>query len=535
MFLAQPAAHAQATDLSARLPGDTVLYLYWRGEDSLRPGNRNAIISLWNDPGFQPVRRMILRNLVDAAARDPRLARTSPREIEELLADPFVFGIRLAGGGAKPSAHGFLVLRAEGKPGQDLRAELQGGSGKKTSVRFTSSGLLLASGDPSTLHELARQFGGSGRSAVKPLSTLAAYQEARAEIAGRPSLEFFLRVPAISALGPEATPQFNTGAFLQALHLERVHLLCGSIDLNAPAALVHFSVLGDTSPGSLFDLFGTSATSFQTLRAAPAGASISVYRLNVGALLSLFTGAFSAAVGQNRAARLNLISALLSQTVVPALGGEYAAIWRPTAGGNGARLFAMTVHPEPARSLFSGTLAPFFVPAGRDGEIRYFRFGKRPDEKGKSGSKDQSPATVRPVHPSPGGEPSDLIALTPNLLLAGQDQPFLRARARAVTAAPPRPGLAGTQRFHSARAGLPAALSGLSYLNLRAFDWSKWIGRIADRMAKNKKNPHARERAAALKKWVDGGGDAVLARHLHLVVIGAWKDDHGMHWRGHVQ
>ncbi|HVB35056.1 MAG TPA: hypothetical protein VNJ52_11885 [Patescibacteria group bacterium] len=523
-LIAVPAVRAQSSNLAARLPADTLLYLYWRGAGSLTPGSRNALVSLWNDPGFQPARQLILEGLVDAAARNPRLSQIPQKDIEALLADPAVFGIRLAARAgsahAKPGlvAHGFLVMRATGTAGRDLRADLKSGPHGSTNLRFTRSGLLLASDDPATLDELAGRFGASGTSTSKALSTLAAYREARAEIAGQPAVEFFLRVPEVSSLGPRTTPNFNTGAFLQSLHLERVHLLCGSIDLSHPAALVHLAILGDTSPGSLFDLFGANAASFPTLAAAPVDASISVYRFDIGAVLSLLTNAFSAALGPQQSARLRIISALLAGTVVPALGGEYATIWPHLSSGKEDSLLALTVNPEAAGKLFSTTLAPFVKPAGEEGGIRYFR----PSAAGKNGAAN-------------GKEQPALLALTPNLLLVSSDESLVRSRARAVTAATPPPGLAGTAGFRAARAELPAELSGLSYFDLQAFDWTEWIRKMAADMAKNKKNPHAGERARALQKWADGEGGAVLSRHLHLVVAGAWKNDQGMHWRGQIQ
>lgn len=525
-----PAAQAQTTDLAGRLPADTLLYLYWRGSGSLTPGNRDALVSLWNDPGFQPARQMILQGLNDAAAQNPRLARIPSDDVEALLADPFVFGIRLAaqnksaGGATSGKATGFLVVQAAGKAGQDLRADLESGAKAAANVRFTRSGLLLASGDPATLDELVRQFGDSGSGTGASLSTLSAFHEARAEIAGQPAVEFFLRVPETSSLSPQTTSGFNTGAFLQSLHLDRIHLLCGSIDLNAPAALVHFAILGDTTPGSLFDLFGTNVASFSTLAAAPAASSINVYRFDIGAVVSLLTDAFSTAMGSDQAARLEIISGLLSGMVVPALGGEYATVWPRLTGSDASSLFVLTVNSPAAEKLFSSSLASFVKPDGEEGGIHYFRAA------GNSAQTGQGTAGQKPA---PGNE-SALIALTPNLALASRDNSLVRRTARAVTASSPQPGLAQSPGFLAARAELPAKLSGLSYLDLQAFDWTKWLDTMATTMAANKKDSHAAQRAAQLRKWADGGGGAVFARYLHLIVAGAWKDGQGIHWRGNI-
>ncbi|HVB99475.1 MAG TPA: hypothetical protein VNJ12_09135 [Candidatus Dormibacteraeota bacterium] len=536
VLMATPAARAQTSDLAARLPADTLLYMYWRGADSLKPGSKNSLVSLWNDPGFQPMRQWIVQGLVEATARNPQLSQVRRKDIEALLADPFVFGIRLATQGSSAptgpttTASGFLVVQMEGKTGQELRADLQKNPKSMTNVRFTRSGLLLASGNPATLRALARQFG-SGPAGSKSLSTLAAFAEARAEITGQPPIEFFMRVPEASSLAPRKAPGFDTKAFLQSLNLQRIHLLCGSIDLNEPSAFIHFAILGNPSPGGLFDLFGANVSSFQTLAAAPAGASIIVSRLNIGAVLFLFTNAFSAALGPDRAARLEMISGLLSSTVMPALGGEYAMIWPRLTAGEGSSLLALTVNPLPAASLFSTTLAPFLQPAGQEGEIRYFRVAGRSTGAAPGGAQDKSsPAGAKPA----AAPQSMLLALTPHVVLIGRNEALLRRGARAVTAAAPATGLAATASFRAARAELPAQLSGLSYLDMQTFNWTKWLERMAARMAQNQKNPRAAERGAALDQWAKAGGGAVLARHVHLIFSGAWKDGQGVHWRGDV-
>jgi hypothetical protein len=533
LLIALPAARAQTTDLAERLPADTLLYVYWRGAKSLTPGSQNALVSLWNDPGFESARQLILQSLEDAASQDPRLSRIPTPDIDQLLADPFVFGVRLAGGngsangGQGAKATGFLVMQPEGKAGQVLRADLRSGPKSPANFRFTPSGLLIASGDRATLDELVRQFATSGHPGANALSTLDAFREARTEIPARPAIEFFMRVPKAASLAPRKTSSFNTIAFLRSLHLERVHALCGSIDLSAPAAVERFAILGNASPGSLFDLFGTNVTSFSTLAAAPAGASIAIYRFDIGAVLSLLTNAFSSALAPQDAARLQIISALLSSTVVPALGGEYAVIWPRLGGNSDGSILAMAVNSQAAQSLLSSTLAPFVRPDGQEGEIQYFTSIRNSPMAGKSGSADAPPAAAVSAQ-------SALIALTPNLAIIGRNGSLVRSRARAVTSAKPSPGLAASPAFRAERADLPAELSGLSYFDLHNFGWTKWLDQIAANMAKNKKDPHAAERAGELEKWADSGGGAVLARHLHLIAAGAWKDSRGIHWLGNI-
>jgi hypothetical protein len=536
-----PSAGAQTSPLTDRLPSGTVLYVYWRGAGSVKAGSRNPLVALWNDPGFAPARQLIEQGVVEGITSHRRLAHVPPRDIETLLRRPLIFGIRLtekaasAKSGAAANARGFLVVKASGKAAEDVRAALAGAGPKAANhVRLTRAGFLVASADPSTLDDLAHRFGPTAPPVSDSLAALPAYREARAELAGHVPIEFFVRVPAVSALRPRKTPNFDTGAFLHALHIERVHVLCGAIDLNAPAALAHFSVLGNTSPGSLFDLFGPNARSFATLAAAPAGASFNASHLDLGSVLPVVIDAFSSAANPNVAQRLKMFAGPLLTAVLPALAGEYAAIRPQPAGRRGVRapLFAITIHRQAAEKLFANRLSLFVEPVGHKGEISYYRTVTRgpaaphkPGEEGKA--KPGARGTVRPA-----AAPSMFIALTPHLLLAGRDEALVRRRAQAVTSSAPPAGLAAQARFRAARAGLPAELFGLAYADFARVQWTRMIERAAAQMAKDKKDPHAAERAAVLRKWAREGGGAVLARHLHWFAVGGWKDGNGVHWRG---
>jgi hypothetical protein len=538
VLAATPAARAQTAPLPSRLPADTFLYLYSRGTDSISPASANPLARLWNDPGFAPARRLIEQGFLDSVARNPRLARIPQQDLDALLARPAVFGVRLTDqaapkGKGQSTGRGFLVVEAGAKVAAQVRAALAGaGPQAAVQMRVTPSGFLIFSDDPATLSDLATRFGSAAPPASASLASLAAYRDSLAEITGRPTLEFFLRVPAIPLLHPQTRPGFDTGAFLRTLHLERVHLLCGSLDLNAPTSLSHFAILGDTAPGSLFDFFGPNAASFPTLAAAPASASYVVNRFDIGAVLSIIADAFAAALPPDQSARLKMISGLLSTAIVPALGGEYAAI-TPHPGPGRDQLFAMTIHSQQASQLFDSTLAPFVEPVGSESMIRYFRFPRTPPAQTPAKDADPAPGAQTSARRTRRSVPS-FIALTPHLLLMSHDEALVRQVAREVTASTPPAGLAAVPEFHTARAEMPAQLLTFFYMNLHGFDWTRLFAQGADRAAKEKKDPQAAARAAALAKWAREGGSAVLARHLHLFVVGGWKDAQGVHWRGDI-
>lgn len=521
---AAPPSRAQTDELTDRLPANTLFYVYWRGADSLGSANGNALVALWNDPGFAPVRRILQQELADGAARDPRLSHIPADQWEALLRNPLLVGARLgpASNGSKLRPQGFFILAARGKAGENVRAALAAaGPEAAGTAKLTAASYLVISRDPATLDELVRRFGTSSPASGDTLAALPAYHDARQELDGRPGLEFYLRMPNLSELHPGASPNFNVAAFAHELHLERIHVLCGGLDLRSPAAVARFSILGDTTPGSPLDLFGANSTSFATLAAAPAGASVNISRLDFGALVSDLASAFSAATTQDRAAQVKMMAGLLSASVLPALGGEYAEIWinpQSQASGN-PPLIALTMsQTDAANQLFQNTLAPFVKPVGQQGQVRYFRI--IPRQQALAGQSGNVNAALEP----------DFLALAPGLLLGSKDEQLVRARAAAIVSGSSG-GLAADPRFVTARAELPANLSGLSYFDLERFDWSKWVQQTAAQMAKN---PRSSSRAAELSAWARGGGTAVYARHLHRLVIGSWKDAQGIHWRGYL-
>ncbi len=530
---AAPAARAQTANLAARLPANTIFYAYFRGTDSIPPGSKNTLAALWNDPGFAPARQVILQSLVDALEHNPRLAGVPRADVESLLAHPMLFGVSLTQGtshDAKPesNAKGFLVFEARGKTGAELRDALA--RAKPTGparVRLTSAGFLIYSDDPATLGEVARRFGSQVPSATDSLAAVPAFAQARAALAGHPTLDFFLRVPEMPQLHPQARPGFNTAAFLKALHLERIHVLCGSVDLSEPTSLVRSAMLGDTAPGGPFDIFGANAEKFSTLPAAPAGASYDVVRLDLAAAFTLVEHALSVSMGQQQAAQLNLMTGMVSASVLPALAGEYAFIW-PHPGSQSGPIFAISVHQQPAHQLFQSALASFLQPAGQEGDVLFFRAQPPTPAGAKPGAKPESGAGS----PHAMGYGPSFVALTPHLLLAGRDEQEVRRMALAVTSAHPPAGLADEARFQAARATLPAELSGFGYFDLTQMDWNRWLERTTAQWVKNEKNPEAARRARELETWARDGGGAVLARHLHLLLVGVWKDSSGVHWRG---
>ncbi len=549
-------ARAQAPELTERLPADTLAYVYWRGAQSISPSSQNALVALWQDPGFAPARQAMEEGFSGALKGIPRSPRLSAADVQALLAHPMIIGLRLpepgsaTGGGAKTPARlagrirSFGVFQTTSEEAGRLRAMLVAASPQAAAhIRITSAGFLVSSTDPSTIEELARRFGASPPPETDSLTALPAYHEARAELAGRPTIEFFLQIPPVSSLPLPVSANFNGKAFFNALHVDRVHVLCGAIDLNSPTALLRGSILGDTTPGSVFDFFGASAGDFDTLAAAPAGSSVTAFRIDLGALVSLLSKAATEAMGPDQAGRVQMVYGMFSTMVLPSLAGEYATIRPPAAGPQAQRnmLFVTTIHSQAAGQLFSTTLAPYLHPAGEEGEIRYFQTGPKPSAGASPGKTDGEAGPGTGAAGRQGGGisigPSSaaFVALTPHLLLASTDEALVRSSAHAVAAASPSPGgLAADLGFRAARAELPAQLSTLTYVDFARIPWTSLFQHVTATSAKEKKSPQTNQAMTDFESWAKSDAATVLARHLHWLVTGSWKDPSGVHWRGDI-
>ncbi len=548
VFLVHAApARAQTANLAERLPADTFCYLYWHGASAISPASRDALVALWYDPGFAPARALIEENIESALQRNPKAAHLPAHEVRALLEQPIIVGARLTAPdpdektGAKSLVHGFMVVERAGKAGRDLISALASSDPKTAAnMKITPAGFLVSAADVRTRNDLVARFSSAAAPATS-LAGVAAYREAQAQSSGQPSLEFFLRFPALSELHLANSPNFNWVAFLHALHAERLHEAYGEINLDAPSELARFSIMGDTSPGSVFDVFGANTPSFDALALAPAGSSLSVTRMDLPAFAADITAALSAAMNPAQMAKFKAAIDLFVSPVMPMLGGEYAVISKPAPDNADppTSLIAMTIHSKAANELFTSLLAAFVHPAGQEGPIVYYRTPPMPD-------------FTAGVNPTPGQNPSGgntpqkggalknsatcpyFIALTPHLLLASKDEALVRKTAHSVTsAAPLPPGLSAEPSFQAARALMPAELSGLDFADFSNARWADSLKPFSMVLEKQKDAKDA-ENVAAFEKWLKSGGSAVIARHLHWLMIGSWKDPNGIHWRADI-
>ena len=87
----------------AHLPSRTIFYFLWRGTPAPEARKANALLSVWDDPDFAPVRSALFESMSGNSAKDHTSDSLSPQEFAEystLLDNSFIVGYL-----SEPKAH----------------------------------------------------------------------------------------------------------------------------------------------------------------------------------------------------------------------------------------------------------------------------------------------------------------------------------------------------------------------------------------------------------------------------------------------
>jgi hypothetical protein len=338
------------------------------------------------------------------------------------------------------------------------------------------------------------------------------YRAARKEIGGEPAAEFFVRIPNFPARRIAPAAGFDPLAFARALRLNQVHVLCGGVSFAEQATRLRFSILGDTSSGSLFDILGESSADFASLPAAPAAASYTVGRFDYAALNEVVVNALAASLPAETAARLALLQGVFFNQLARVLAGESATIYLGPGPSAGADLYVFSIRQrDELLHLVHGALAPMIAGEEQEGNTTYLSLA--------------TPYT----DPKTQAERKHFytIAIAPQVAVAGPHSAAVH-EAMARLAAPTAVGtLAADPKFARARARLPGKLSVLSYSDLAQMDWGKFVNSLLQGMAKGAATPQ--DAAPSGEEWLKQFNPAMLSRYLHVTASGWWKDRDGVH------
>jgi hypothetical protein len=575
-----------------RLPADTWVLVNWHGVASAaQVKGTNPVMKLWNDPQFATAREQVITLIADAMGED-----TKPRnrdEIDNVLAvleNPAVIGV--AGDPLEPGAdtvHAYAVFNRKGKETEwtRIRASQKVAANSKVSrvpiggvqVRKTTTTTVpvpksdsdqtsppprakvsysleaslgdyeLYSDDQSLMESLITRLKDAAPAADSLLKD-STYQQAQRFRADGPMLEAFIKVPNLAKLPIPLNDQINMETTLRELHPERLQGVWLSAGMGRDRMLIRGALLGDMSPGSVFDLIGGNTKTFLTLASAPATETFAAVRLDLQSFYAMALKAVKAGMPPDRAAAASMMidSMVVSQTGLRAsellaqFTGELAVASNGDEAGDSGLL--------PTAVMFPLTNGEQVLTSMRNFAAALFA-----KEKKVSG------ATLVEIDMGTAERPESLfLAVAKNMLVIGSnDVEMGKLLARNATGADsPAGSVAADTKFLLARKDFPAELNSISYTDFARLNWESRVQAIQKKMTDQKQvlldraqsaekggenAPPDPALAARLRNQADslGGFEKALVeilplaqKHLKISIGGSWKAADGVFYDSYV-
>lgn len=575
-------ARAQAPLEPSQMSPRTVFYLIWRGAPAPEARKANSLLALWDDPDFAPVRSAMAANMISSSEQKSPQQKLTPEEIQDfasLLENSFTVGylsepvkrdgsnsggsnsvpsnsrgsISTASPDAKaPAWNGmFFVYDRSGKEAVLSKAVLRLRAQQKevpsvsqatigdvqvlkiegkTGVTYWAEHgkYAISASERSVLEDVLGRLNGKAPVAG-PLTQLAAYREAQ-PIVGSGVIEFFLRVPNLKDLANDSKAgALQVGPLLDAAKLDAVHSLSGHVTFEGAKTHVQAAILGDTVPGTPFDIWSNGLPRPASLALVPADAvSYSTAQLNLPGIYAMVKRIARTAfpTGQQGNADIldTLAQARLGMPLPDALGlltGEFASMQTSPSMDSAKQVYFFGIREKPEtlkliRTVYSDQLTS----ERNEGDVTFLKISLG----GNQGS-----AGVAQWH-------FFNLAVTPDMILGASRAESIREvlanRVKGKTAA----GLASVPQFQAGRAQYPENLNGLSYLDFQKIDWQALKDRWLEEAKKSSapKSPDAAKNAVpsatAAPDWLAQANPQVFARHLHYSSSVSWKDSKGIHW-----
>jgi len=402
---------------------------------------------------------------------------------------------------------------------------------RKDSVSYwTERGkYAVGSADLNVFEEILARL--DGKSVGSSLAQTPTYQEAQA-LFHTGLLEFFLRIPHLkdfaSALPANSPVQIEP--LLDALKLESIHSLSGHLTLEGSKARVQGAVLGDVSPGTLFDVWTTGQQAPPSLAfVSPDLVSYNETQFNLSAFYDLLKRALRVALPQQQQGSVEMMEGFAASRIGMPLPDAFA--------------------------LFSGEFASIQSNPGMDPLKAVYYVGIRNKQDtlkllrytfGEKLGSERNEGDTTFVKVSFGGSQNSTgvaqwnfyhLAVTPNFVLASSRSETIReflakhspANAAAQPALPPA--------FQAARAQFPASVAGLAFVNFQKIDYqalkTRWIEeakKSPERPARKSPNDAPQSTPTQIPDWLLNINPEVFSRHLHYLAGASWKDSKGIHF-----
>lgn len=547
---------------ASRLPSDTGFYFIWHGTPAGDTRKDNSLFALWDDPDFAPIRSAFVQALLDDSKSKKTSSTQTPLTKEELtqfaslLDNSFVMAYfnqpddfaakSKAGPDEKaPQWDGmFFVYDRTGKEALLSKAVLRARSGngeipklseitvagvkalkvdrKSGTTYWAETGkFAVAASNPDAFERALTLV--TTNSTPHPLSETHTWQEAKPFL-GSGFAEFFFRVPDLKRLMSPEKPAGDpmaaqAKALADSLRLDVLHSVAGQLTLEGNKTRFRAAILGDTAPGSVFDLWAAGETSPGSLVfLTPDTISYNEWHFDFAGVYAVLRKAIfeGSAQGPQVVGMIEGMSeSRLGMPIKQALTlptGEIASIQNSPILDEArlVRIVGITSKPDSLKLLRS--------------------------IEGDKVSSELAEGSTTYVKVSAGGSESKAglaqwkfyhLAFTPNFLLGSWRKDALQPLAA------PAPASAVTlpQAFTAARSQFPDKLNGIAFFDFQKVDWpgmkQQWITEIKKADAASKSTDDSSLKTIDLLNLVD---PAVFPRHLHALVGASWKDPKGVYF-----
>jgi len=559
------ACSAQAPLEPTQMPANTTFYFVWRGQPNADLRKTNSIAALWDDPGFAPVRSSVTNAILKSSEEKSPENRLSRQQIEEyasLAENAFVLGYLSdpqkkraeasndsSAANTKPWNGIFFVYDRTGKEAILSKAVLSLRSSEKEVPQLSQMTIAgvpvlkvqrktgatywvehgkyaVSANEPAVLEEILGRLAGKASSSAA-LTDSPAYKEAHS-VLGSGQVEFFLRVPDLKSLVPDAAAGgFRLSPVLEALKLDSIHSVCGRVLMEGAKTRVQAVALGDTAPGSLFDIWDQGSAAPASLNFVPAEAiSYTDTQINLAGLYDIVKRIAASVFPAGQQSNVNMLEmmaqAKLGQSISSALAlftGEFASLQTSPSLDNNKQIYLVGIRDKPATLKLIHTLLGDKITSERaEGETTFMKISA-------SGSSSSAGTAQWDFY--------HLAATSDYLVVGSRLEAVREALAKHPQSA--SAGLAGAPGFQAARAQFPSTINGLGYFDFRKMDWPALKARVvaeANKRPPASRSPGAGKPAAATPtpSWMLDVNPEVFARHLHVASSASWKDAQGLHF-----
>jgi hypothetical protein len=564
-------ARGQAPLEPAQMSPRTLFYAIWRGAPAPDVRKANSLLALWDDPDFAPVRSALAAGILSNSNEKSSEPKLTPQELGEfasLLENSFTVGYLSetaahrrsnaaaansgAVGEAKPPewngmffvydrtgkeallAKAVLRLRAEEKEIPKLSQITIGNVSvlkverKNNNVTYWAEQGKYAVGASErwVMEDLLGRLDSKGAGTAS-LTQSAAYQEAQPNLGGG-LVEFFLRVPDLKELAADSKAgMFQVRPMLDAARLDAVHSLSGHVTFEGARTHVQAAILGDTTAGTVFDIWSAGQATPASLALVPANAvSYTAGQVNFTGIYDMVKRIAGAAFPKGQQGNADIIDTLAQARLgmplpeaLAVLSGEFASMQTSPSLDSAKQVYFLGIQKKPETlKLFRSIFGDQLTSERTEGDVTFLKISTGGGQ-GSSG--------VAQWH-------FYNVAVTPEIVIGASRIETLREVLANRSNGTAATGLATVPQFQAARAKFPEKVDGLGYFDFQKIDWQaakdRWI-EDAKKSSPAKSLDSGKQTAApTAPDWISLMNPRVFSKHLHYSSSVSWKDAKGIHW-----